>query len=92
MRPAASSSATREADELTTQRAESRRGEIVDVLVESVGSNGTGPFAEGRALHQGPDVDGSTHLHALPVGVRVGDVVSAVVVDSNGVDLLAEPS
>jgi ribosomal protein S12 methylthiotransferase RimO len=83
---------TRLADELTAQRAESRHGEVVDVLVESVGGNGTGPTAEGRALHQGPDVDGSTRLPGLPVDVRVGDVVSAVVVDSDGVDLVAEPT
>jgi hypothetical protein len=83
---------TRLADELTVQRAESRHGEVVDVLIESVGGNGAGPIADGRGLHQGPDVDGSTRVHGLPVGVGVGDVVSAVVVDSTGVDLVAEPA
>ncbi len=71
-------------DELVSQRAEDRIGESVDVLVESTGADGV----EGRAVHQGPDVDGSTRIldadHA-----RVGEVVRATVVSSDGVDLVA---
>ena len=71
-------------DELVSQRAEDRVGESVDVLVESAGADGV----EGRAVHQGPDVDGSTRIldadHA-----RVGEVVRATVVSSDGVDLVA---
>jgi ribosomal protein S12 methylthiotransferase len=83
---------TRLAEELTAQRAERRRGEPIEVLVESVHGNGTGPTAEGRALHQGPDVDGSTQLRGRSGAVAVGDVVSAIVVDNSGVDLVAEPT
>src|SRR5690606_25234030 len=43
-------------EELVAQRAEDRIGEKVNVLVESV----TDGLAEGRAAHQGPEVDGST--------------------------------
>ncbi|MGH3588679.1 MAG: radical SAM protein, partial [Pseudonocardia sp.] len=76
---------TRLVEELTSQRAEERRGERVDVLVESV----DGRFVEGRGGHQGPEVDGSTTLIDPPEAVRVGDIVSAVVTSSDGVDLVA---
>ncbi len=81
------------AEELTAQRAEERLGERVEVLVESIHTevvDGTEVLtAEGRAAHQGPEVDGST---TLPVGaqVQVGDMISARVVASEGVDLVAE--
>ena len=77
---------TRLADELTTQRAEERHGERVDVLLESINDDAT---AEGRAAHQGPEVDGSTTVLGLPAGSRVGDIVRAVVTGSDGVDLVA---
>jgi ribosomal protein S12 methylthiotransferase len=74
-------------DELTAQRAEERVGELVEVLVEQV----DGTQAEGRAAHQGPDVDGSTSLCDGAVSLAVGDLVRARVVDSSGVDLTAQP-
>jgi len=78
-------------EELTSQRAEERIGERVEVLVESVDDEGV----EGRAAHQGPEVDGTTMLvdvDGLPLeGARVGDIVLATVVASEGVDLVAEP-
>ncbi|MFI6678994.1 hypothetical protein [Kribbella sp. NPDC050470] len=49
-----------------------------------------GRTGEGRAAHQGPEVDGSTSVTGLPDGVRVGDLVTAKVVGSDGVDLIAE--
>ncbi len=75
--------------ELTDQRAEERIGHEVVVLVEEIDEDGV---PVGRAEHQGPDVDGSTAL----VGERaqaltVGQLVTAVVTGSEGVDLLAEP-
>ncbi|MDP9181269.1 MAG: 30S ribosomal protein S12 methylthiotransferase RimO [Actinomycetota bacterium] len=91
-------------EELTSQRAEERYGEKVSVLVETVDDG----QAEGRALHQAPEVDGSTVVrmgipNAVPGAsnarwgspmalrdLRVGDVVEAVVVGSEGVDLVAE--
>ncbi|WP_224766529.1 30S ribosomal protein S12 methylthiotransferase RimO [Nocardioides campestrisoli] len=73
-------------EELTAQRAEERIGEQVEVLVESVEDGAV----EGRARHQGPEVDGTTALVGADAGVRVGDLVRAVVVDSMGVDLVAQ--
>ncbi len=72
-------------EELTTQRAEDRLGERLDVLLESV----TGDRGEGCAACQGPEVDGSTTVRELPDGARIGDLVSAVVVATSGVDLVA---
>jgi ribosomal protein S12 methylthiotransferase len=74
-------------EELTSQRAEERVGESVDVLIEHA-PRAAG--AEGRAEHQGPDVDGSTRLLADDgAPVALGDIVRAVVVASEGVDLVA---
>ena len=73
-------------EELTAQRAEDRIGEDVSVLVERL----DGSTAEGRAEHQGPEVDGITTLVDVASSVRVGDFVAALVVDSDGVDLFAE--
>ena len=72
-------------EELTAQRAEERIGEEVVVLVESMEDD----EVVGRAAHQGPEVDGTTTLTGLPAGVRVGDLVTAVVTASDGVDLVA---
>jgi MiaB/RimO family radical SAM methylthiotransferase len=74
------------AEELTAQRAEDRVGEQVDVLVEAIDER----VIEGRAACQGPEVDGSTSLLNVPESVQVGDLVSARVVASSGVDLVAE--
>ncbi|HEX8495647.1 MAG TPA: radical SAM protein [Actinomycetales bacterium] len=77
-------------EQLTSQRAAERVGEQVEVLVEELDVDDLGaPVAVGRALHQGPDVDGTT---SLPAGALTpGDIVLARVVASEGVDLLAEP-
>jgi ribosomal protein S12 methylthiotransferase len=73
------------AEELTAQRAEERIGEQVVVLVESVEDG----QVEGRAAHQGPEVDGSTMLEGGSGRLAVGDMIQAVVVGSEGVDLVA---
>jgi len=73
------------AEELTAQRAEERLDEQVVVLVESVADG----VVEGRAAHQGPEVDGSTVLEGVGATVRVGDMITAKVVGSDGVDLVA---
>jgi len=75
---------TRLVEELTSQRAEERVGETVEVLLESVAD------AEGRAAHQGPEVDGTTTLVGLPADARAGDLLTAVVTGSDGADLVAE--
>ena len=71
-------------EELNAQRAEERIGEEVVVLVESVDDG----LVEGRAAHQGPEVDGTTLL-VDAVDARVGDLVAAVVTGTDGVDLVA---
>jgi ribosomal protein S12 methylthiotransferase RimO len=70
------------ADEVMAQRAEERVGEVLHVLIEAEGEHSTG-----RALHQGPE-DGDVGVAGRH---RPGSVVSAVAVDSVGVDLLAAP-
>jgi ribosomal protein S12 methylthiotransferase RimO len=73
-------------DELVTQRAEDRVGQLVEVLVEEV--DRVAGTAEGRGAHQGPEVDGSTTL--LDAGhLAVGALVIATVVGSEGADLVA---
>ena len=72
-------------EELTSQRAEERIGERVQVLVENVEDG----VVEGRAQFQGPEVDGTTELVGAPAEARVGDLYWAEVVDSAGVDLVA---
>jgi ribosomal protein S12 methylthiotransferase len=73
------------AEELMSQRAEDRIGTRVEVLVEE-----TGEDLVGRAAHQGPDVDGTTRLVGATDAVRRAQFVSAFVIDSEGVDLVAE--
>jgi len=72
-------------EELTAQRAEERVGEAVVVLVEEA-SDGE---VLGRTGFQGPEVDGTTTLRGADA--RVGDLVAALVVESDGVDLVASP-
>jgi len=74
------------AEELMAQRAADRHGETVDVLIEE--HLGPGQY-QGRAAHQAPEVDGVTTVRS-PAPLAVGDMVSAVVVGSEGVDLVAE--
>ena len=74
------------AEELMAQRAADRCGETIDVLIEE--PLGPGHY-QGRAAHQAPEVDGVTTVRS-PAPLTVGDIVSAVVVGSEGVDLLAE--
>jgi ribosomal protein S12 methylthiotransferase len=75
-------------EHLTAQRADERVGEEIDVLVESVDRSGV---AEGRAAHQGPEVDGTTTVRPAPGGrLTVGQLVRARVVATDGVDLVAQ--
>lgn len=68
-------------EQLTAQRAEERLGSDVLVLAESADG--------GRAEHQGPE-DGDCAF-TDGGGIRVGDLVLARVVGSDGVDLVVEP-
>ncbi|MFC1419910.1 30S ribosomal protein S12 methylthiotransferase RimO [Streptacidiphilus cavernicola] len=80
---------SRLAEEVTAQRAEERVGGTVTVLVESIDEDEDGSVI-GRAEHQAPETDGITSLTGSLDGVKVGDLVEAKVVASEGVDLIAE--
>jgi len=77
-------------EELNIQRAEERVGECVQVLVEGIDPD-TDQLT-GRAAHQGPDVDGATILRLRPdaQAPAVGEIIAARVVDTEGIDLIAE--
>ena len=76
-------------EELMAQRAQDRVGEIVEVVIESFDAPSGSLF--GHAGHQGPD-DGETQimLGDRNVSVEIGQLVRAKVIDSSGVDLIAE--
>jgi ribosomal protein S12 methylthiotransferase len=76
------------AEQLVADRAEWRVGQQIEVLVEE-----TGAESIGRAAHQGPEVDGSVRLLSRGNGpaVELGDLVPAMVVGAEGVDLVARP-
>ncbi|MEU4095388.1 30S ribosomal protein S12 methylthiotransferase RimO [Streptomyces sp. NPDC026673] len=78
---------SRLAEELTAQRAEERLGSTVHVLVESVDEE---EGAVGRGAHQAPETDGQVLLTSHE-GLVPGSFVAAKVVDTEGVDLVAEP-
>ncbi|MBI3429874.1 MAG: 30S ribosomal protein S12 methylthiotransferase RimO [Actinobacteria bacterium] len=70
------------ADDLISERARQRVGEEVLVLIED------SEFQEGRAAHQGPEVDGTTSF--IGTNFAVGEYVLGRAIDSLGADLIAE--
>ncbi|MGY5882727.1 30S ribosomal protein S12 methylthiotransferase RimO [Modestobacter lacusdianchii] len=77
-------------EELTAQRAEERIGTTVEVLLTDDLSAVTEPGTwGGHAAHQDPDADGTTTVSGVPAGAVAGQVVTAEVVDTEGVDLVA---
>ena len=73
-------------EELTAQRAEDRIGERVEVLL--LEDLGDGEWV-GSAAHQDPDADGTTTVSGIAADAVAGTVVTADVVGTEGVDLLA---
>ena len=71
------------ADEMVSLRAAARIGENVRVLIEDK------ELQEGRAAHQGPEVDGTTSF--IGTNFEVGQYIDAVIIDSMGADLVARP-
>ncbi len=71
-------------EELSAQRAEDRIGTEVTVLIDDL-SDGV----VGRGEHQAPEVDGTTAMLDAP-DARLGDLVRAVVVGTDGIDLIAQ--
>lgn len=69
-------------DELVSERAGVRIGQEVSVLIEDA------ELQEGRAEHQGPEVDGTTSF--IGTSFRVGEYVRARISDAMGADLIAE--
>jgi MiaB/RimO family radical SAM methylthiotransferase len=76
------------AEELVNQRSLERIGQRVRVLIEDEETQ------EGRAEHQGPEVDTTTFI-TVPgrphAGYKIGNYVDAVVIDVAGADLVAQP-
>jgi len=70
-------------DEMVSLRATARIGESVRVLIEDK------ELQEGRAAHQGPEVDGTTSF--IDTNFEVGQYIDAVIIDSMGADLVARP-
>ena len=78
------------ADEVMAQRAEDRIESTVTVIVERFDEEDDGGLvAVGHAGHQGPD-DAETFIPVEEGEVSIGDVLTVVVVDVDGVDLIAE--
>jgi tRNA A37 methylthiotransferase MiaB len=71
------------ADEMVSLRASARIGENERVLIEDK------ELQEGRAAHQGPEVDGTTSF--IGTNFEVGQYIDAVIIDSMGADLVARP-
>ena len=69
------------ADDMVSLRAAARIGENVRVLIEDR------ELQEGRAAHQGPEVDGTTSF--IGTDFEVGQYIDAVIIDSMGADLVA---
>ena len=69
-------------DEMVAQRASQRIGEKVRVLIEDA------ELQEGRAAHQGPEVDGTTTF--IGTDFAVGQYIDAVIIDAVGADLVAQ--
>jgi len=69
-------------DELVSERASARIGQEISVLIEDL------ELQEGRAEHQGPEVDGSTSF--IGTDFPVGEYVRARVSETIGADLIAE--
>jgi ribosomal protein S12 methylthiotransferase RimO len=75
------------AEELVMQRATDRIGQRVRVLIEDE------ELQEGRAEHQGPEVDSSTFVTIAgrpSAGYKVGQYVDAIITDTSGADLIAQ--
>jgi hypothetical protein len=68
---------------MVSMRAQARIGETVRVLIEDA------ELQEGRAAHQGPEVDGTTTF--IDTDYQAGEYVDAIIIDSMGADLVAKP-
>lgn len=73
-------------EELAEQRAQERIGTVVTVLVDEIDEDGS---VLGRGAHQAPEVDGITTLLGAD-DARPGDLITATVVDNEGIDLIAQ--
>jgi tRNA A37 methylthiotransferase MiaB len=84
--------ASRVAEATVNARSLERIGEEIHVLIEDI----DGDLVEGRAAHQGPEVDGSTRITRLTTDelkvIKVGQYIKAKVIETDGVDLIAEKS
>ena len=70
------------ASRVSDEVAESRIGQTVQVLIEAEDNMG-------RSMHQAPEVDGTTYVMA-DRELAVGEMVTATVIGTEGIDLIAE--
>ncbi|HEX4243948.1 MAG TPA: radical SAM protein, partial [Acidimicrobiales bacterium] len=68
-------------DTITAQRRDALIGEVVDVLVDTVG--------EGRTYREAPEIDG---IVSVPEYLEPGTMARMVVTGADGPDLIAEPT
>jgi ribosomal protein S12 methylthiotransferase len=68
-------------DSITAQRRDALIGDVVEVLVDTVG--------EGRTYREAPEIDG---IISIPDHLEPGTVVQMVVTGADGPDLIAEPT
>ncbi len=68
-------------DSITAQRRDGLIGDVVEVLVDTVG--------EGRTYREAPEIDG---IISVPDHLEPGTVVQMVVTGADGPDLIAEPT
>ena len=70
--------------EISDARAQAQIGKTIDVLIDEVDEDG----ATGRSKADAPEIDGNVFID--DVTLKPGDMVKAVVVEGEGVDLWAE--
>lgn len=75
------------------ERARGFVGVDLSVLIERLGDEVDAAAAIGRSHREGPESDGEVRLRGVaPRELAVGDLVPARVVDTDGIDLIAEPA
>ena len=80
-------------EEVTTQKLRSRIGQTMQVLIDHAPASGKNGGV-GRSYADAPEIDGVVHLLApkrLSQRLKVGGFVQALVLDTQGHDLIAQP-
>ncbi len=73
---------------ISAAKLQAKVGRTIEVLIDAVDPQGGG--ATGRSKADAPEIDGEVHLRDAG-GIKVGDIVSALVEDSDAHDLYGVP-